>query len=113
MSTERIDVEALRGRSEIIRITAEGTREVAAQCSADMRPFMHLRAAELEQIAGEYDALLAEVIERRARDAALAELVEAASAFTNDDRNRAWHPDYPPMLSRLAAALAAIQGAQP
>lgn len=38
----------------------------------------------------------------------IVELCDAASAFVDDDRNRAWHEDYRPMLKRLEIALNAI-----
>lgn len=43
--------------------------------------------------------------------AAVAGLVEASRAFANDDRQRAWHSMYRPMMVRLHAALARFGGA--
>ena len=45
-------------------------------------------------------------------DAPVAELVEAAKVFVNDDRQRAWHVSYRPQLDALAAALARVGGAK-
>ena len=43
---------------------------------------------------------------------AVAELVEASRAFANDDRQRAWHSMYRPMMVRLHAALARVGGSR-
>ena len=40
--------------------------------------------------------------------AAVAELIEAAKVFANDDRQRAWHPAYRPQMDALHAALARV-----
>lgn len=114
MTTNPVDLESLRGHAQVVRITAEGTREVAAQCSRSMRADMHLRASELDSAANDIEAVLAELTERRARDAKVAELVEAASVFTIDCRGlAAWHPAYRPMLDRLKVALAAFKEPTP
>lgn len=42
--------------------------------------------------------------------AAVAELVDAARFFVNDDRQRAWHPSYRKPMDDLRAALARVQG---
>lgn len=43
--------------------------------------------------------------------AAVAELIEAAEVFANDDRQHAWHQSYRPKMDALHAALARVGGA--
>lgn len=120
MSTERIDVEALRGHTPgpwLVRIGDEWTNSIVTdhgELPDGSRNQWEVASYNLRRDEGRVNArliasapaLLAEVIERRARDAAVAELVAAASACNSDC---VWADQ----LTRLDRALAALQGAQP
>ncbi len=141
MSTERIDVEALRGHTPGPWYVEAGSGQYARRAGSLGREIMvsanvvedrygdgHFTkrrispalvftnsakrdAANAALIAAAPD-LLAEVIERRARDAAVAELVKhahtaAARLWGSDDYHDRMAGD------SLSDALAAVQGAQP
>lgn len=74
-----LDLESLRGHTEIIRITAEGSREFAEHCGSEMKQAMRDRGAQLDRAANDFDALIAELTARRARE----EAVEAIAAADN------------------------------
>jgi len=128
VSTERIDVEALRGHTpgpwkwwdscSFRRLSHEGDGDVLAPVvqQSDGHPDVHFRNGGYTgpdaRLIAAAPALLAEVIERRARDAAVAELVKhahtaAARLWGSDDYHDRMAGD------SLSDALAAVQGAQP
>lgn len=89
MTTERIDVLAVMDR-DIAKRSAEWDNAWKPFDSGEIPPFLS-------------DAMKAR--------AAVAELIEAAKVFANDDRQRAWHPAYRPQMDALHAALARVGGA--
>ena len=118
MSTERIDVEALRGHTHgpwqcyadvpstdpnWHIVTSANRMRVLANVHIEPGNPLDAINARLIQSA---PALLAEVIERRARDAAVAELVAASIDNVSDGCQCDG-------CERVRAALAALQGSQP
>ncbi|MBA8886123.1 hypothetical protein FHW12_000314 [Dokdonella fugitiva] len=127
MSTERIDVEALLAAIDRMPdIVNCASVHYAEWCDAPARrgyepdPTVVRWVGEVRRARDSIASILAEVIERRARDAAVAELVEAVKkALTHSDRVRDERHfglrDKPTQAhyNRIVAALAAIQGSQP
>ena len=116
MSTERIDVEALRGHTPGPWSICDVPLNECWFAGVTIGAAAGVRVADTCVLNAHHDvdgkliaaapALLAEVIERRARDAAVAELVAASIDNVSDGCPCDG-------CERVRAALVAIQGSQP
>lgn len=129
MSTERIDVEALLAAIDRMPdIVNCASVHYAEWCDAPARrgyepdPTVVQWVGEVRRARDSIASLHAEVIERRARDAAVAELVAAANALVAPplryrdatiEVDCSDHSTAMQVVARVRNALAAIQGAQP